>query len=81
MTQRIIATLCALCLGNTLPEAIASPAPENLRGDWSLDLESIAEIWRAGCIIRSALLDDIAEAFRGVSSSARARALRDLGLP
>lgn len=28
--------------------------------DWSLDLARIAEIWRAGCIIRSALLDDIA---------------------
>lgn len=33
--------------------------------DWSLDLARIAEIWRAGCIIRSALLDDIATAFRG----------------
>ncbi len=32
--------------------------------DWSLDLDRIAEIWRAGCIIRSALLDDIAESFR-----------------
>ena len=32
--------------------------------DWSLDLAQIAEIWRAGCIIRSALLDDLANAFR-----------------
>ncbi len=32
---------------------------------WSLDPARIAEIWRAGCIIRSALLDDIAKAFRG----------------
>ena len=32
--------------------------------EWSLDPARIAEIWRAGCIIRSALLDDIAEAFR-----------------
>ena len=32
--------------------------------DWSLDLARIAEIWRAGCIIRSALLDDIAGAFQ-----------------
>lgn len=31
---------------------------------WSLDLARIAEIWRAGCIIRSALLDDIARAVR-----------------
>lgn len=27
--------------------------------DWSLDLARIAGIWRAGCIIRSALLDDL----------------------
>ena len=32
--------------------------------DWSLDLARCAEIWRAGCIIRSALLNDIAAAFR-----------------
>ena len=32
---------------------------------WSLDLARIAEIWRAGCIIRSALLDDLAGALRG----------------
>jgi len=31
---------------------------------WSLDMARIAEIWRAGCIIRSAMLDDLAEAFR-----------------
>ena len=33
--------------------------------DWSLDLARIAEIWRAGCIIRSAMLDDMARAIRG----------------
>jgi len=32
--------------------------------DWQLDLSRTAEIWRAGCIIRSALLDDISTAFR-----------------
>ncbi len=32
--------------------------------DWSLDLSRIAEIWRAGCIIRSALLDELAAALR-----------------
>ena len=32
--------------------------------DWPLDYARIAEIWRAGCIIRSAMLDDISEAFR-----------------
>ena len=32
--------------------------------DWSLDMARISEIWRAGCIIRSALLDEFAVAFR-----------------
>lgn len=32
--------------------------------DWPLDLARISEIWRAGCIIRSVLLDDFAKAFR-----------------
>ncbi len=32
--------------------------------DWSLDLARISEIWRAGCIIRSSLLDEFAAAFR-----------------
>ena len=31
---------------------------------WSLDLGRIAEIWREGCIIRSAMLDDMAAAAR-----------------
>ncbi|MEM9968873.1 MAG: NADP-dependent phosphogluconate dehydrogenase [Pseudomonadota bacterium] len=30
---------------------------------WSLDLARVSEIWREGCIIRSALLDDIGAAF------------------
>lgn len=32
---------------------------------WGLDLGRIAEIWREGCIIRSAMLDDMASAARG----------------
>ncbi|WP_281983490.1 NADP-dependent phosphogluconate dehydrogenase [Thalassorhabdomicrobium marinisediminis] len=32
--------------------------------DWQIDYARTAEVWRAGCIIRSALLDDIATAFR-----------------
>ena len=32
---------------------------------WSLDMARIAEVWRAGCIIRSGMLDDISAAFRG----------------
>jgi 6-phosphogluconate dehydrogenase len=31
---------------------------------WTLDLPRVAEIWRAVCIIRSALLDEIAHALR-----------------
>lgn len=31
--------------------------------DWALDMGQIARIWRAGCIIRSALLGDISEAY------------------
>ncbi len=31
---------------------------------WDIDMARVAEIWRAGCIIRSALLDDISEAYR-----------------
>jgi 6-phosphogluconate dehydrogenase len=31
--------------------------------EWTLNYVRIAQIWRAGCIIRSALLDDIADAF------------------
>ena len=31
---------------------------------WDLDMSATAEVWRAGCIIRSVLLDDIASAFR-----------------
>lgn len=34
---------------------------------WELDLSGIALIWRGGCIIRSAFLNDIASAFAGES--------------
>lgn len=37
--------------------------------DWGLDLSRCAEIWRAGCIIRSELLGGIAEAFRNAPPS------------
>lgn len=33
--------------------------------EWHLDFTRIAQVWRAGCIIRSGLLDDISEAFEG----------------
>jgi 6-phosphogluconate dehydrogenase len=32
--------------------------------DWNLDMARIAEVWRAGCIIRSDMLDDMAAAAR-----------------
>ena len=32
--------------------------------DWSLDMASIARIWRGGCIIRARLLQKLAEAYR-----------------
>jgi 6-phosphogluconate dehydrogenase len=33
---------------------------------WSLPMPTIAQIWRAGCIIRSQFLDDITSAFRAM---------------
>lgn len=57
----------ALLAGRILAHAqgfsVMSAASETF--DWSLDMARIAEIWRAGCIIRSALLDEFADAFRG----------------
>ncbi|MEN8841608.1 MAG: NADP-dependent phosphogluconate dehydrogenase [Octadecabacter sp.] len=52
--------------------------------DWSIDYARVAEVWRAGCIIRSSLLGDIAAAFRGdlpegqlIFSKAFAQLIRD----
>ncbi len=50
--------IVALSQGLSLLQAAAED-----RG-WDLDLARTAEIWRAGCIIRSGLLDDIAAAIR-----------------
>ncbi len=36
--------------------------------NWNIPLATTARIWRAGCIIRSQLLDDIAQAFEGNES-------------
>ena len=56
----------ALLAGRILSHAqgfdILSAASE--ANGWALDLSRIAEIWRAGCIIRSVLLDDFAEALK-----------------
>ncbi len=57
----------ALLAGRILAHAqgfrILSAASETF--EWALDMARISEIWRAGCIIRSALLDEFADAFRG----------------
>ncbi|GAA6174567.1 NADP-dependent phosphogluconate dehydrogenase [Sulfitobacter pacificus] len=57
------ALLAGRILGHAQGFRILSAASEEFA--WSLDLARISEIWRAGCIIRSSLLDDLAEAFRG----------------
>ena len=57
------AMLAGRILAHAQGFAVLSTASEAF--DWSLDMARIAEIWRAGCIIRSALLDEFADAFRG----------------
>ena len=56
------ALLAARIIGHAQGFRVLSAASQAY--DWDLDMARIAEIWRAGCIIRSVLLDDIAEAFR-----------------
>jgi 6-phosphogluconate dehydrogenase len=46
--------------------AIMSAASEE--HGWGLPLDTIARIWRAGCIIRSQFLDDIAQSFEAGSN-------------
>jgi len=56
------ALLAARVIGYSQGLALIAAASEEF--GWDLDLARVAEIWRAGCIIRSALLDDIAHAAR-----------------
>ncbi len=56
------AMLAARILGHAQGFRVLSAASDEFR--WDLDLARIAEIWRAGCIIRSALLDEFADAVR-----------------
>jgi len=56
------ALLAARIVGYSQGMALLSRASAEF--GWDLDLARTAEIWRAGCIIRSALLDDIAKAAR-----------------
>ncbi len=56
------ALLAARILGHAQGFRVLQAASDEY--DWSLNLPRIAEIWRAGCIIRSTLLDDLADALR-----------------
>ena len=56
------ALLAARILAHAQGFRVLAAASEEF--EWQLDMTRIAEIWRAGCIIRSILLDDIADAFR-----------------
>jgi 6-phosphogluconate dehydrogenase len=56
------AFLAARILAHAQGFRILSAASEEYK--WDLDMARISEIWRAGCIIRSALLDEFASAFR-----------------
>jgi 6-phosphogluconate dehydrogenase len=49
----------------TYAQGMALLAVASDKYKYHLDLEAVARIWRGGCIIRAALLDDICAAFRG----------------
>jgi 6-phosphogluconate dehydrogenase len=46
-------------------QGFAVMAAASAARSWSLPLADVARIWRAGCIIRSAFLDDIASVYSG----------------
>jgi 6-phosphogluconate dehydrogenase len=48
----------------TYAQGMALLAVASVRHEYQLDLEAVARIWRGGCIIRAALLEDIRAAFR-----------------
>ena len=52
-----MATLAAYAQGFSLLRAA------ELNWNWGLDPAAIARVWRAGCIIRAAFLDDLAQAY------------------
>lgn len=56
------ALLAARIIGDAQGFRVLTAASEEF--SWDLDLARISEIWRAGCIIRSAMLDDFATGFR-----------------
>jgi 6-phosphogluconate dehydrogenase len=45
-------------------QGMALLAVASAKHEYNLDLEAVARIWRGGCIIRAALLDDVRGAFR-----------------
>jgi 6-phosphogluconate dehydrogenase len=51
----------------TYAQGMAVLGAASTKYDYKLDLEAVARIWRGGCIIRSTLLEDIRNAFRGKS--------------
>jgi 6-phosphogluconate dehydrogenase len=48
----------------TYAQGMALLAAASIKYEYHLDLEAVARIWRGGCIIRAALLEDICPAFR-----------------
>ena len=48
----------------TYAQGMALLAAASEKYEYRLDLEAVARIWRGGCIIRAALLEDIRAAFR-----------------
>ena len=73
------ALLAARIIGHAQGFRVLAAASDEFA--WSLDMARISEIWRAGCIIRSALLDDFATAFRSELPGGElilAPAIRDL---
>jgi 6-phosphogluconate dehydrogenase len=57
---------CALYAGMviTYAQGFALLTTASDKYEYHLDLEAVARIWRGGCIIRAALLDDICTAYR-----------------
>jgi 6-phosphogluconate dehydrogenase len=48
----------------TYAQGMALLAAASIKHEYHLDLEAVARIWRGGCIIRAARLEDICAAFR-----------------
>lgn len=59
----IAAKVCAYVQGFEILDRASSEF------NWNLDMAAIARVWRAGCIIRSVFLDEIAEVFDGGGSA------------